>query len=324
MGLVYFYREYFLEYLKLSFHNNNPQSLYYPIKYFLAIGGKRLRPIMVLMTADIIDKKKEKALPAAMCLEIFHNFTLAHDDIMDGAERRRGKETIHKKWNINTGILSGDAMLILAYQYLEKYTPLLFSQLIQLLTKTALQVCEGQQYDIDFEKQEKVNPEDYLKMITYKTAALLGCAFKMGVIISEGTETMSRHFYEFGKNLGIAFQLQDDYLDIFGDAASFGKEIGGDVLQNKKTFLYVMAQKKLSSQKSRELVELFKTKSQSPVKKIETAKKLFVESGSVEILKKEINNYTKKSLESIEKCKISNEKKEIFKTLANDLMSRET
>jgi len=313
MSLIFPYQEYFLKYLKSNFHNDKYASLYQPINYFLEIGGKRLRPIMVLMTADIIGKKKEKALPAAMCLEVFHNFTLVHDDIMDGAEIRRGKETVHKKWTINTGILSGDAMLILAYQYLEKYSPLLFSQLTQLFTKTALQICEGQQYDIDFENQEKVSSKDYLKMITFKTAVLLGCALKMGAIIAETDEITTQHLYEFGKNLGIAFQLQDDYLDTFGDAASFGKKIGGDILQNKKTFLYVTAQKKLSFEKSQELVELFKTKSQNPAKKIEKVKKLFIESGSVDALKKEINNYTKKSLENIEKCEMSNEKKDQYR-----------
>src|SRR5690606_16859238 len=193
------------------------------------------------MTAEIFDCDHKKALNAALSIEVFHNFSLVHDDIMDDAPLRRGEETVHEKWDLNTGILSGDAMLIMAYQLFENYSPDIFQALARLFSKTALEVCEGQQFDVDFEIRDNVTIPEYLKMIEYKTAVLVGAAMKMGAIVAQAKEEDQDIIYEFGKNLGIAFQLQDDYLDVFGDPKTFGKQVGGDIIENKKTYLYLKA-----------------------------------------------------------------------------------
>ena len=208
-----------------------------PINYILQLGGKRLRPVLTLMTADIFDADYKKALDAALSVEIFHNFSLVHDDIMDDAPLRRGQQTVHEKWDLNTGILSGDAMLIMAYQLFENYEPKTFQDLAKLFSKTALEVCEGQQYDVDFETRDDVTIPEYLKMIEYKTAVLVGAAMKMGAIVANASKSDQEDIYSFGRLLGIAFQLQDDYLDAFGDPKTFGKQVGGDIIENKKTYL---------------------------------------------------------------------------------------
>ena len=235
------YQEQFLLYLKSQNIDKEPATLYQPIDYILQLGGKRMRPVLTLMTADIFEIDYKLALPAAMAIEVFHNFSLVHDDIMDDAPLRRGQVTVHEKWNINTGILSGDAMLILAYQYFENYQPKTFRKLAKLFSKTALEVCEGQQYDVDFETRNDVTIAEYLKMIEFKTAVLVAAAMKMGAIIAQTSKENSKLIYDFGLNLGLAFQLQDDYLDAFGDPKTFGKQVGGDIIENKKTYLYLKA-----------------------------------------------------------------------------------
>src|SRR5690606_37585636 len=219
------YQSFISDYLTTKDLGKEPQSLYEPVAYILSLGGKRLRPVLTLMTAEIFGTSYQKALNAALAVEIFHNFSLIHDDIMDDAPLRRGKQTVHEKWNINTGILSGDAMLIMAYQLFECYEPEIFRELAKLFSKTALEVCEGQQYDIDFENRDDVTIAEYLKMIEYKTAVLVGAAMQMGAIVAGVSTDDQKHIYEFGKNLGIAFQLQDDYLDAFGDPETFGKQV---------------------------------------------------------------------------------------------------
>lgn len=223
MQLINDYQDEFLSFLKENIQKKEPKNLYEPIDYILNIGGKRLRPILTMLSADIFGQDYRKALYAALAVEIFHNFSLVHDDIMDQAPLRRGMPSVHTKWNINTGILSGDAMLILAYQYFERYNPIIFQQLAEIFSKTALEVCEGQQYDVDFEKKEQVSIDEYIKMITYKTAVLVGAALKMGAIIAKTSDENKQKIYDFGVALGIAYQLQDDYLDTFGDK-SFGKK----------------------------------------------------------------------------------------------------
>ena len=239
MHSIEFYRNEFVSYLEKKTITKEPKNLYSPITYILGLGGKRLRPILTLMTTEIFGMDYSKALDAALAIEVFHNFSLVHDDIMDDAPLRRGKKTVHEKWNVNTGILSGDAMLINAYQLFENYEGDTFRNLAQLFSKTAIEVCEGQQYDIDFETRDDVTISDYLKMIEYKTAVLVAAAMKMGAIIANAPLKEQNHIFEFGRNLGIAFQLQDDYLDAFGDPKTFGKQIGGDIIENKKTFLYL-------------------------------------------------------------------------------------
>ena len=207
------YREVFVEYLKKFPISREPSNLYDPVSYILTLKGKRLRPILTLMATDIFSNSYKSGLDAALAVEVFHNFSLVHDDIMDSAELRRGNKTVHKKWNVSTGILSGDVMLIQAYQLFENYEGEVFVDLAKLFSKTAIEVCEGQQYDVDFEKRDNVKISDYLKMITYKTAVLLGASMKMGAIIARASKEDQDKIYDFGKYLGIAFQLQDDYLD---------------------------------------------------------------------------------------------------------------
>lgn len=219
---------------------NSPENLYEPLRYFLQIGGKRMRPILALLSAELFGTKKEIALKAAMCVELFHNFSLIHDDIMDEAPLRRGQETVHQKWNTNIGILSGDALLIEACKQLSYYPAEQFKTLTQLFNKTAIEVCEGQQMDMDFETRENVSKEEYLEMIKLKTAVLLGCSLQMGAITANASQSDQQKIYEFGVNLGIAFQLQDDILDAFGDDQT-GKQVGGDIIANKKTYLLISA-----------------------------------------------------------------------------------
>jgi geranylgeranyl diphosphate synthase type II len=238
-------------------YQKEPNNLYEPIRYILSLGGKRLRPVLTLMATEVFDVDCQKALAAATAVEVFHNFSLIHDDIMDDAPLRRGNETVHEKWNINTGILSGDAMLILAYQYFEAYEPKIFQELAKLFSKTALEVCEGQQYDVDFETRDDVTIPEYLKMIEYKTAVLVASAMKMGAIVAETTEENKNLIYDFGLNLGLAFQLQDDYLDAFGNPETFGKQVGGDIIENKKTYLYLKAMEFASANEKVQLLHLF-------------------------------------------------------------------
>ena len=315
------YREVFVDYLKKFPMNREPSNLYDPVSYILTLKGKRLRPILTLMATDIFSNSYKSGLDAALAVEVFHNFSLVHDDIMDSAELRRGHKTVHKKWNVSTGILSGDVMLIQAYQLFENYEGEVFVDLAKLFSKTAIEVCEGQQYDVDFETRDNVKISDYLKMITYKTAVLLGASMKMGAIIARASKQDQDKIYDFGKYLGIAFQLQDDYLDAFGDEIKFGKKIGGDILENKKTYLYLKAIEFLSEDKKNQLLELYANNNISEAK-IKKTKALFKESGSVDHTVKEIKKYTNSAFEILESLNISKEKKKLLYEFGNSLMDR--
>lgn len=316
------YQDFFISYLKSQKINKEPKNLYEPMEYILGIGGKRMRPVLTLMSAEVFDTDYKKALPAAMAVEVFHNFSLVHDDIMDDAPLRRGQVTVHEKWNINTGILSGDAMLILAYQYFEQYEPAIFRNLAKLFSKTALEVCEGQQWDVDFEERTDVTIAEYLKMIEYKTAVLVAAAMKMGAIVAETSEKDADLIYDFGLNLGLAFQLQDDYLDAFGDPETFGKQVGGDIIENKKTYLYLKSLEFSSADKALQLQNLFHLQLEDNTAKIETAKAIFNESGASKATREAIEMYTLKAFETLEKMAISEEKKKILKTFGENLMGR--
>src|SRR5680860_969759 len=281
------YREAFLDYLSEKITTKEPVNLYEPITYILNLGGKRLRPVLVLMTTEIFGTSFKKALDAALAIEVFHNFSLVHDDIMDSAPLRRGKETVHERWDLNTGILSGDAMLINAYQLFENYEGTVFKELAQLFTQTAIRVCEGQQYDIDFESREDVEIEDYLKMIEYKTAVLVGASLQMGAIVAETSEECKKAVYQYGKLLGIAFQLQDDYLDAFGDPDTFGKQLGGDIIENKKTFLYLKALENSGKLEANNLEDLYTINPMDASGKIDAVKTIFEKSGAAELTRVE-------------------------------------
>ncbi|WP_028377390.1 polyprenyl synthetase family protein [Leeuwenhoekiella sp. MAR_2009_132] len=316
------YTDVFVDYLNERIKSREPKNLYDPILYILQLGGKRLRPVLTLMATDIFESDYKKALDAALAVEVFHNFSLVHDDIMDDAPLRRGKETVHEKWDINTGILSGDAMLINAYQLFENYEGDTFRNLAKLFSKTAIEVCEGQQYDVDFETRDDVTLPEYLKMIEYKTAVLVGAALKMGAIVAAASKTNCDLIYEFGRDLGIAFQLQDDYLDAFGDPETFGKQVGGDIIENKKTFLYLTALKRLDPAHSIQLSHLYSISPQDPNGKIETVKQLFLDSGAAEAIKKEIEVYTNKALKVLNDLDVKEENKQLLREFAQALMRR--
>jgi geranylgeranyl diphosphate synthase type II len=316
------YQEFVLEYLKSEQHDKEPRNLYEPVTYILGLGGKRIRPVLTLMSAEIFDASYKEALPAALAVEVFHNFSLIHDDIMDDAPLRRGNETVHEKWDVNTGILSGDAMLILAYQYFEQYEPSVFRDLAKLFSKTALEVCEGQQWDVDFENREDVTLSEYLKMIQYKTAVLLGAAMKMGAIIAQ-TSTQNAHLiYDFGLHLGIAFQLQDDYLDAYGNPETFGKQVGGDIIENKKTYLYLKAMEFATLDQKEQLLHLYSIKPQDNFEKIESVKELFIATGASPATQNAIQEYTQKAFDTLNKLEIHPDKKSILRAFGENLMGR--
>lgn len=316
------YQEFVLDYLKAQHCVREPKNLYEPIHYILELGGKRMRPVLTLMSAEIFNENYAKALPAALAVEVFHNFSLVHDDIMDDAPLRRGNVTVHEKWNINTGILSGDAMLILAYQYFEHYEPVVFRDLAKLFSKTALEVCEGQQWDVDFETRSDVTIPEYLKMIEFKTAVLVAAAMKMGAIVAQTSVENGDLIYDFGLNLGLAFQLQDDYLDAFGDPATFGKQVGGDIIENKKTYLYLKAIEFASSEERKQLLQLFSVSLEDNSSKIEQVKTLFNATGASKATQQAIQDYTLKAFATLDKMNISSDKKAMLKTFGENLMNR--
>ena len=316
------YHQFVLDFLTAQPQVREPKNLYEPIQYILGLGGKKIRPVLTLMSAEIFDADYSKALPAALAVEVFHNFSLVHDDIMDDAPLRRGNVTVHEKWNINTGILSGDAMLILAYQYFEQYEPAIFRELAQLFSKTALEVCEGQQWDVDFETRSDVTIPEYLKMIEYKTAVLVAAAMKMGAIVAETSAENGKLIYDFGLNLGLAFQLQDDYLDAFGNPATFGKQIGGDIIENKKTYLYLKAIEFASPEEKAKLLQLFSVSLAENESKIEEVKSIFNNTGASSATQQAIQDYTLKAFATLDKMNISSDKKAMLQSFGENLMNR--
>lgn len=322
MHAITYYQEVIANHFNTISINKEPFNLYEPIRYILSLGGKRMRPVLTLMGAEVFNCDCHKALSAATAVEVFHNFSLVHDDIMDNAPLRRGNETVHEKWNINTGILSGDAMLILAYQFFEAYEPHIFRDLAKLFSKTALEVCEGQQYDVDFETRNDVTIPEYLKMIEYKTAVLVGAALKMGAIVAETTTENADLIYDFGLNLGIAFQLQDDYLDAFGDPLTFGKQVGGDIIENKKTYLYLKALEFATSETAEQLQHLFSIQPTDNNDKINLVKNIFNETGASAATQDAIKNYTLKAFEVLDQMVIDSDKKEVLRNFGETLMSR--
>ncbi|MDP5106036.1 polyprenyl synthetase family protein [uncultured Polaribacter sp.] len=321
MNILHYQQE-FLQYLKSKNWVHEPKNLYEPIDYILQLGGKRIRPVLTLMAADIFSSDYKKAMPAALAVEVFHNFTLIHDDIMDDAPIRRGKATVHEKWNINTGILSGDAMLILAYQYFENYEPLVFQKLAKLFSKTALEVCDGQQLDVDFETKNDVTIDDYINMIRLKTSVLVAAALKMGAIVAETNEENANLIYDFGLNLGLAFQLQDDYLDTFGDPETFGKQVGGDIMENKKTFLYLKCLEVSNEADKKKLQHFYSRKLDDNSFKIEEVTRIFDLNDIPVLIKDQIEYYTDKAFDTLTKMDLTETNKNSLKDFGLWLMNR--
>lgn len=303
-----------------------PSELYDPINYILSLGGKRARPMMLLMSYGLFKNNIQEAFPLAQAIEVFHNFTLIHDDIMDDAPLRRGKETVHEKWDLNTGILSGDAMLISAYKLFENLPPEMLKSVFPVFNKVAIEVCEGQQYDMNFETRSDVAISEYINMITLKTSVLLGGAMKIGALAGNSSIEDAEYLYDFGKYLGVSFQLQDDYLDLYGDPKKFGKRIGGDVVANKKTFLTLKAFNKAQGEDLEQLNTLFsRTNLSMPEEenKINAVRNIFNKLGVVDDMKTEINNYYKLALSSLGKVSVDEEKKSALKIFAEKLIQRD-
>lgn len=297
-----------------------PENLYQPIEYFVQIGGKRIRPVLTLMAAELFGTKKEVALPAALAIELFHNFSLIHDDIMDHAPLRRGKQTVHEKWNSNIAILSGDVLFVIAYQELSKQSREHLFDLLNLFNKTAIEVCEGQQMDMDFELLPTVTVEAYIEMIRLKTSVLLGCALQFGAIIAGASKKNQALIYEFGINLGIAFQIQDDLLDLYGEPKSVGKQVGGDIIANKKTLLCILAETHADKENAILLNEMFEEK--DPQTKISKAKHLFKE---LEIFNKcsaEKERYMKLAIDALTAIE-SPTNKDLFFEISHFLLNRD-
>jgi geranylgeranyl diphosphate synthase type II len=297
-----------------------PSTLYDPAQYILGIGGKRVRPVLCLLGNELFDAIKPDAWQVACAVELFHNFSLIHDDIMDQAPLRRGMETVHQKYGTNTAILAGDAMMIMSWEYLRKIDKDILPAVMELFNKTALEVSEGQQLDMDFEKRERVTLDEYREMITLKTSVLLAASLKLGAIIGGAGERNAGHLYEFGKNLGIAFQIQDDYLDAFGDPEKFGKQVGGDILANKKTFLLIHAMEMVSGDDQQLLENLLNNK---PADKVQQMLSLFKRTGVDEWAMELKNNYLELALDHLEKIAVQSIRKEPLKQLASFLVQRD-
>lgn len=302
-----------------------PESLYEPMNYILSLGGKRLRPVFVMVACDAFGKPSDDALKAAMAVEVFHNFSLIHDDVMDNANLRRGKPTVHQKYNLNTAILSGDAMLLQAYQYILDYgEPQLVKSLMDVLNKMAFGVCEGQQMDMDFETRTDVTIGQYLEMITKKTSVLMGAAVQMGAIVAGADAKNQNHIYEFAKNFGIAFQLQDDILDLFGQPEQVGKRIGGDILQNKKTYLFIKSLELADEQQKSILQKLYFTDDHqySDVEKIDTVTAIFKDLHVVVYSNEVIEAYRDLALSHLNACDLTAEYKSELSSFINKWIFR--
>jgi len=297
-----------------------PTSLYAPNDYFLSIGGKRIRPVMCVMGNELFSDISPDAYKAAVAIELFHNFTLIHDDIMDKAPLRRGMETVHAKYGESTAILSGDVMLVKAYDYLAEINKEHLPAVLRLFNKTAREVCEGQQLDMDYESNGTVKLEEYIKMIELKTSVLLAASLQVGAILGGASENNQRHLYEFGKNLGIAFQVQDDYLDAFGDPEKFGKQVGGDIMANKKTFLFIKALEVANDTQRQEMNVLMKQDSEN---KVDRMLAIFRSCGVDQWAKEFKDKYVKAALQHFEDIAVLSSRKEPLQKLAMFLIERE-
>ena len=300
-----------------------PAHLYEPISYTMALGGKRIRPVLVLMACEAVGGDIEKAIMPAVGLEMYHNFTLLHDDVMDKADIRRGKPTVHVKWDDNTAILSGDAMLTMATQLIARADAAVMPQVMELFNRTAMEIYEGQQYDMDFESRGDVTVEEYIAMIRLKTSVLLGCACKMGALIGGADEATAQRFYEIGENLGLAFQLQEDMLDGWGDEATFGKAIGGDIMNNKKTFLLINACQRATDDNRIELALWLNTENASRAVKVPAVTAIYERLGLKELSEAEIAKYNDKAMAAVFETAVDEPAKKAFIDLISRLVKRD-
>jgi geranylgeranyl diphosphate synthase type II len=305
-------------------HKNGEDTLFQPIEYILQLGGKRMRPVMSMMAANLFSDDIEQAIYPAIAVEIFHNFTLMHDDIMDNSPLRRGQATVHNKWNANTAILSGDTMLVQSYQLLIKTRPEKISDVMQLFNRTAIEVCLGQQRDMEFEQRSEVSVDEYLDMIRLKTSVLVGGAMQIGAIISDASERDQQLIYDFGESLGMAFQLHDDLLDVFGDKAQTGKQIGGDIIADKKTFLLIRAFEQAGEEELAILTKYIGNRSHADSEKVEAIKNVYLRLGLKEELLELAATYFQRAMKALDQISVDAKRKEQLRQLATQLQTRQS
>lgn len=314
--------DYFEEQLNLIEYNDKPLELYSPIKYTLGFGGKRIRPVTTLMGCELFCDDFQKALPQAIAIELFHNFTLIHDDIMDIAPIRRGRETVFKKWGSNIAILSGDTLFALAYQYAQQADKNILHETLSVFNKTAIEVCEGQQFDLNFEVDNDVTVDDYINMIRLKTGVLFGASLKIGALIGGATSTDADLIYDFGVNIGLGFQLKDDLLDTFGIEGVFGKKTGGDIITNKKTFLFIKTLEIADNESREKLLSLYNTSNIDPEEKIKSTQAIFTKYEVDGLTANEIDKYFVRGIDNLDKINVASEKKQYLREVAVKMINR--
>lgn len=311
------------EFLDHLSYDRKPESLYEPIKYVLSMGGKRIRPTLMLLAYNLYKENPEDILMNACALETYHNYTLLHDDLMDNADMRRGHLTVHKKWNDNTAILSGDSMLVLAFQRMMQCDTKHLKDILDLFTVTALEIGEGQQYDMEFETRNDVKEDEYIEMIRLKTSVLLACALKIGAILADASAEDADNLYKFGEQIGLAFQLQDDYLDVYGDSKVFGKEIGGDITSNKKTYMLINAFNKANDAQRKELTRWVSARDFDRNEKVDAVTRLYNEIGIDQLAQDKIAYYFAQSKKNLDAVNVPEEKKEELRKYAQKMMKRQ-
>lgn len=311
------------EFLDHLSYDRKPESLYEPIKYVLSMGGKRIRPTLMLLAYNLYKENPEDILMNACALETYHNYTLLHDDLMDNADMRRGHLTVHKKWNDNTAILSGDSMLVLAFHRMMQCDTKHLKDILDLFTVTALEIGEGQQYDMEFETRNDVKEEEYIEMIRLKTSVLLACALKIGAILADASAEDADNLYKFGEQIGLAFQLQDDYLDVYGDSKVFGKEIGGDITSNKKTYMLINAFNKANDAQRKELTRWVSARDFDRNEKVDAVTRLYNEIGIDQLAQDKIAYYFAQSKKFLDAVNVPEEKKEELRKYAQKMMKRQ-
>lgn len=304
-------------------YDRQPVSLYEPVKYVLSLGGKRIRPVLMLLGYNLYKDDPERIMMQAIGLETYHNYTLLHDDLMDNADLRRGHETVHKRWDANTAILSGDSMLVQAYQRMLQCDARYLPQVMELFTETALEIGEGQQYDMDFETRNDVTEEEYIEMIRLKTSVLLACALKIGAVLGDASKEDADLLYSFGEQIGLAFQLQDDLLDVYGDTKVFGKAIGGDILSNKKTYMLINAMNRANDQQRAELMRWIEVKDYDRSEKIAAVTRLYDEIGIRQLCEERIHFYFEKGKQLLEQVSVASERKEQLRQYTAEIMNRQ-
>lgn len=311
------------DYLVQLPYEREPQSLYEPIKYVLSMGGKRVRPVLMMLAYNMYKDDPESILPSACALETYHNYTLLHDDLMDNAALRRGHETVHMKWDANTAILSGDSMLVLAYERIAQCPKEKLAGVLSLFTETALEIGEGQQYDMEFENRTDVTEAEYIEMIRLKTSVLLACAVKMGAMLAGASDEDADNLYKFGEQIGLAFQLQDDFLDVYGDSAVFGKAIGGDITSNKKTFMLINAINHANAEQRAELTRWITAEQFDAKEKVAAVTRLYNEIGIDRMAKDKIEYYFEQSTKYLALVNVPEERKQELIAYTHDMMNRE-